>query len=114
MMDTAFEVRKRLKEKGHSVSLVNVRFVKPCDEAMLHEIAESHDIVITMEENVLIGGYGLLAMRLLNDMKPGIRVINIAIPNMFIEQGTQAEQRKESGLDADSIMKKLESELEDI
>ena len=58
MVKVAEEVRKQLKEKGYRVSLVNARFVKPLDEACIEELCQTHRLIVTMEENVLNGGFG--------------------------------------------------------
>lgn len=112
MVEVGAEVRDRLKAKGLNVSLVNVRFVKPMDEEMLDEILKNHHTVITMEENVLSGGFGVMALKLINDKAPGTRVINFAVSNSFVEQGSRSVQMKECGLDADSCMARLEEELQ--
>lgn len=107
MVSTACEVRERLKAKGVNVSLVNVRFVKPIDEEMLRSILKTHQTIITMEENVLAGGFGVLALSIINSIRDDARVINFAVPNSFIEQGSKVRQLKECGLDADSMTRKL-------
>ena len=58
MVRVAEEVRKQLKEKGYRVSLVNARFVKPLDEACIEELCQTHSLIVTLEENVLNGGFG--------------------------------------------------------
>ena len=58
MVKTAVTVRAALKEKGYSCSLVNARFAKPFDEELLLEAAKGHRLVVTMEENVINGGFG--------------------------------------------------------
>ncbi len=114
MVEVGAEVRDRLKAKGLNVSLVNVRFVKPMDEEMLDEILKNHHTVITMEENVLSGGFGVMALKLINDKASGTRVINFAVSNSFVEQGSRSVQMKECGLDADSCMARLEEELQTV
>ncbi len=112
MVEAGEEVRKRLLEKGfRNVTLVNARFIKPIDEDMIDRLAVTHHTFITMEENVINAGYGMAVLRYINDNHSKIKVINIAIPNSFVEQATQAEQRKESRIDADSVMERLENEL---
>lgn len=107
MVKTAAEVRRRLKEQGMNVTLVNVRFVKPVDEEMLRRIAGSHSTIITMEENIASAGFGMAVLKLVNNIRSGIRVISFAVPNSYIEQGSQAVQLRECGLDADSITDRL-------
>ena len=111
MMKTALEVRQRLKDRGLNVTLINARFVKPIDEKLIDDLLADHHCLITMEENVIIGGYGMSVLRHINNIGAQIRVIPIALPNMYVEQGDPAVQKKECRIDADSIMRRLEREL---
>ena len=58
MMETALQVSDSLRESGIQSTLVNSRFVKPVDEKLLEELSKSHTLYVTIEENVLAGGYG--------------------------------------------------------
>ena len=111
MAETAVKVRERLKEKGWNVTLVNARFVKPIDEEMIDSLLPLHRYIITLEENVINGGYGMAVLRYINNLDTDVKVINFAIPNSYVEQGSKAEQLKECGLDLDSITSKLDAEL---
>ncbi|MBR2696100.1 MAG: 1-deoxy-D-xylulose-5-phosphate synthase [Parasporobacterium sp.] len=110
MVEKAVEIRNALKEKGKLVTLVNARFVKPIDEELLDQLAEDHDTVITIEENVINGSYGSAVLRYLNGQKKQLKVINLALPNSYVEQGSREEQFKECGMDVPSILKRLEEE----
>ena len=110
MMENAVKVRELLKEQGKSVSLVNARFIKPIDEELITQLCEDHKTLITMEENVITGSYGMAVLRYINNQKKDVRVINIALPNSNVEQGSRNEQFKECGIDVPSIMKRLEEE----
>ena len=111
MAETAVKVRERLKEKGWNVTLVNARFVKPIDEEMIDSLLPLHRYIITLEENVINSGYGMAVLRYINNLDTDVKVINFAIPNSYVEQGSKAEQLKECGLDPDSIIAKLDAEL---
>lgn len=111
MVKTAAAVRSALKDSGFNVTLVNVRFVKPVDEEMLAAIAESHHTIITLEENVENTGFGVQVLRLMHKIKPSVRIITFGIPNSYIEQGAQDVQRRECGLDAESVTARLEKIL---
>ena len=111
MNETANKVRRQLKEQGKNVSLINARFVKPLDEELLDQLAKTHSVIITMEENVINGGFGMAVLRFYNNRHTDIRVINIAVPNTYVEQGSKADQLKECGLDLESIMTRLGPEL---
>ena len=111
MVKTAEEVRKALKDKGYSCSLINARFVKPIDEETIDLIAKDHKLIVTLEENVLSGGYG----EKVNDyvLKKGldIKVINIGLPDEYIEHGNVDILKKETGIDADSIINRIIAEV---
>jgi 1-deoxy-D-xylulose-5-phosphate synthase len=84
-------------------TVVNMRFVKPLDEALLLELADSHELLVTVEDNVVAGGAGssvneFLACR-------GIRtgVLNLGLPDTFMEHAPREEQLRQAGLDADGI-----------
>ena len=107
MVKTAEAVRNRLKEKGYSVSLVNARFVKPIDGETVKEACDSHELVVTMEENVAAGGYGEKVLDYMNRNGYRNSVLNICIPDAYIEHGDVEVLKKETGIDADSIVKSI-------
>ena len=111
MINTAIKVRSRLKEQGLNVTLINARFLKPFDEKMIQDVANDHKVIITMEENVINGGYGVSVLRHVNNIGLDVRVIPIAIPNMYVEQGNVEKQRIECGIDAESIYHRIIKEL---
>lgn len=107
MVETAVKVRKMLKDDGYNVTLINARFIKPIDENIIKKAAKDHDLLVTLEENVLTGGYGMAVLNYANSQDFDCRILNIAIPNVYIEQGSRSRQLKECGLDADSIYQKI-------
>lgn len=107
MVKVAEEVRKQLKEKGYRVSLVNARFVKPLDEACIEELCQTHSLIVTLEENVLNGGFGEIVTRFINGLDYQGKILNIGVPNFYLEHGAVELLRKECGLDAESIVKKV-------
>ncbi|MEW8013696.1 MAG: 1-deoxy-D-xylulose-5-phosphate synthase [Candidatus Sedimenticola endophacoides] len=90
------------RELGATV--VNMRFVKPLDEAMIREMAGSHELLVTVEENVVRGGAGSAVNEYLAASGIGRRVLNLGLPDRFIEHATPAEQLREAGLDAGGIV----------
>lgn len=110
MVKTAVEVRERLKEAGYHCTLVNARFVKPLDEALLNTLAKEHKLLVTMEENVLNGGFGEHVVQYLNQCNSRIKVINIAISDEYVEHGNVDILRKETGIDAESVEKRIIAE----
>ena len=111
MVETAVDVRNELKSKGINVSLVNALFVKPVDEAMLEDLCVNHKYIVTLEENVLNGGFGERVNRFVSDINHDVKVINIAVPNAYVEHGNVQLLKKEIGLDKDSIVRKVMSNV---
>ncbi len=111
MVKTALEVRLRLKEMGHTVSLINVRFVQPFDQEMIEKLTKDHELLVTLEENLLNGGYGMKITRFVEERGYPIRVRNIAIPNLYIEHGNVEILKKEAGIDVETILQKINSYL---
>ncbi len=110
MVKVADEVRRYLKELGYPCTLVNARFVKPIDEEMLLEMEKEHKLIVTMEENVKCGGFGEHVLDFLSEIGSRARVIQVALPDDYIEHGNVDILRKEAGIDADSIEKRIVAE----
>lgn len=107
MVDTAFNVRERLKEQGYNVTLVNARFVKPIDSAMLDKISTTHKLIVTLEENVSSGGFGRAVCQYINDKELHNYVLDISLPDDYIEHGSVDILRRETGIDEDTIVKRI-------
>ena len=88
---------------GKKVSLYNIRYVKPVDTALLDRICKDHKTIITVEDGCVEGGLHGAVAEYVADVAPGVRVIPIGIPDRFIAQDTQKNQRAECGLTADAI-----------
>ena len=107
MVKTAVEVRNKLKEKGYNVTLVNGRFVKPIDTDMVEYLSDKHELLVTMEENVESGGFGEKVRGYVDERKFSMGVLNICVPDEYVEHGNVELLRKEIGIDADSIVEKI-------
>ena len=107
MVKTAVEVRKKLKEKGYACSLVNARFAKPVDEEMLKSLQKDHKLVVTLEENVEQGGFGEAVLEICVNRNLSFEVLNIALPDMYVEHGNVDILKQEIGVDPDSITKRI-------
>jgi len=108
MVSIGAETCKKLKSRGIDAGLTNVRFVKPCDRASILSAARQVKALVTLEDNVLDGGFGSLVNGLL--LEEGItdvRVLNIGWPDKFIEQGSTAELFEKYGLDSESIAERV-------
>lgn len=107
MVQTADTVRKCLKEKGFGVSLINARFVKPIDEEMIRRLSSNHSVLVTMEENVQKGGFGEGVCEYLSDAQIGMKVLNISLPDDYVEHGSVSILKEEAGIDAESVTNKI-------
>jgi len=104
MVTPALTVGKQL-----NATVINMRFIKPLDEQLLLELAKSHDVFVTVEENVIAGGAGSAVNNFLQAQRILMPVLNIGLPDSFIEQGTREELLAICGLDAQSILAKIEA-----
>lgn len=107
MVKVALEVREQLKEKGFSCSLANARFVKPIDEESVREACAEHRLIVTMEENVASGGFGEKVRAYVDSLCTDTKVMCVTIPDEYVEHGNVELLKKEVGIDADSIVKRI-------
>ena len=109
MVSTAEHIRQKLKAEGRSCTLANGRFVKPFDRELVDRLAERHKVIISLEENVLQGGYGLQVTAYIHEHYPHRRVLNIGLPDAYVEHGNVSVLREGLGIDSDSIIKTMKS-----
>lgn len=107
MAELAVQVRDRLKEIGYHCSLINARFVKPLDTEMLEALTKDHRLFVTIEENVLSGGFGEQVLHYVSIAKLDVGVRCIGIPDDYVEHGNVDLLRREVGLDAETIVKQI-------
>lgn len=107
MFETAAAVRDMLKEKGYSCTLVNARFVKPLDEEMFVELSRTHGLIGVIEENVPCGSFGerVLAFACRRGLKA--RILPLSLPDDYVEHGSVEILRRETGLDPESLTKRI-------
>ena len=110
MVSTGEHVRAKLKEEGVSCTLANARFVKPFDKELVDRLAKNHRLIVTMEENVLQGGFGLPVTAYIHEHYPQVKVMNIALPDAYVEHGNVSVLRKRLGIESDSIIQRLKAE----
>ncbi|MDF2539989.1 MAG: dxs [Herbinix sp.] len=112
MVKVGEKIAEELAQKGKKVTLVNVRFVSPLDEEILERLSANHKLFITLEENVRNGGYGQkVSDYLCKSDKRSVQHINISVPDIFVEHGSVSELHKKIGLDAESILRKIEEKM---
>jgi len=107
MAAPALEVAEKLADEGISLAVVDPRFLKPLDGELLMAEARRCGRVVTLEENVLQGGFGAAVLELLSDAGINEPLLRIGLPDAFIEQGTQAELHARYGLDAAGIAERI-------
>lgn len=107
MVKTAEAVRKKLLEDGDNPTLVNARFVKPLDKKMLDSLAQDHEVIVTMEENVKSGGFGSAVVEYLHTAYPEVQVLSAALPDVFMEHGSPEKLKEKAGIDAGSIYNRI-------
>lgn len=95
---------------GVRVAHYDLRFLKPLDETLLRSIAEKHRCVITVEDGVRQGGMGSAVLEWAADQGLGVRIVRLGLPDNFVEHGTPEELYRLTGLDAESICRRLERE----
>ena len=106
MFDEAYKVYKMLLEKGHSISLINVRFLKPFEAKTFVDELKDKTLIITIEENIISGGLGEMVQSVLQEAKLFIPVEKFGL-NCFVEQGDIKSLRDDYDLTADKIFKKI-------
>ena len=90
-----------------NASVVNMRFIKPIDEAMIVRAAENHSLIVTLEEHVVAGGAGAAVNEVLHAKGCTVAVLNLGVPDRHIGHGTQAQQLAECGLDVAGVKRRI-------
>jgi len=90
-----------------NATLVNMRFVKPLDKAMLRELAQSHELLVTLEDNAVMGGAGSAVNDYLHEAGILVEVLNLGLPDRYIEHAQREEQLASCGLDAAGIVQRV-------
>ena len=92
-------------------TVIDMRFVKPLDLTMLEKIAKSHQLIVTVEDNVVAGGAGSAVNEALHKMKQQLPVLNLGLPDYFQEHGSREELLEEAGLDTEGIRQQIKTYL---
>lgn len=110
MSALAQEVRRELKVMGYPCTLVNARFVKPLDEELAEQLTKDHSLLVTIEENVLTGGFGSQVQELISREGYEMHVCGIGIPDEYVEHGNVNVLRQETGLEKSAVVKRVVEE----
>ena len=94
-------------------TVANMRFVKPIDRELIAQLAAEHSLLVSVEENALIGGAGSEVARVLDELGSPVRFVRIGLPDRFIDHGDQARLLAEVGLDRDGIVGTVRAALTD-
>lgn len=111
MLKAAADAAKLLEADGFHPMLVNMRFIKPLDEAVLQKTAENCEHIVTVEDNLRKGGLGSKVMEFYGDHGIQADILNLAFPDKYIEQGTQTQLFERYGLDAAGIYESIKKRL---
>ena len=106
LLKTALEVAKEL-----NATLVDMRFVKPIDEKMIKKCVANHKVLVTIEDNTILGGAGSAVLEVISKNNLKCKTLCLGIPDNFVEHGTQEEIYKLCGLDKNSIIKRIVKQL---
>ncbi|MCP3666313.1 MAG: 1-deoxy-D-xylulose-5-phosphate synthase [Gammaproteobacteria bacterium] len=109
LLERALEVGSKL-----GATVANMRYIKPLDEQLVDKLAADHGLLVTLEENVIQGGAGSAVNEYLNLSGHSARVINLGLPDEYIEHATQDQQLEYAGLDVASIIRRIESVMQNI
>ena len=113
MVQTAVQVREKLLDKGINATVVNARFVCPLDTECLDGLSRDHQWIVTMEENVLKGGFGEACGDYLLAKHEDVRLIHVGVPDVYVEHGGVDQLKKTLHMDADSIVERICSAMSD-
>ena len=114
MVRIALRVSIDLMGLNISCGVTDARFIKPMDEELLHKAAKSHKLVVTLEDNVVSGGFGSGVIEWMADHGYSTPVLRLGVPDEFIEYGTIAEQTEECGMDAESVRAAILNRMEEM
>lgn len=106
LLPQAIEVAEKI-----NATVIDMRFVKPIDKERILETAQSHKLIVTLEENAIQGGAGSAVAEVLNSHQENTALLQLGLPDFFIPQGTQQEIMADLGLDAKGIEEKIQQFL---
>jgi 1-deoxy-D-xylulose-5-phosphate synthase len=106
LMPMAKEIAKVLEAEGHSVAIINPRSVKPLDTGTLEFFARGAEVVITLEDHVLMGGFGSVVLEELSNLGISTPVVRIGWPDQFVDHGRQDLLREKYGVTAKNALEK--------
>ena len=106
LLESAMETGKNINAR-----VVDMRFIKPLDESLIDEISNKYKLIVTIEDNVMAGGAGSAVNEHLIKCNSSAKILNLGLPDKFIEHGDQEQQKILNGLDAIGIEKSIKQKL---
>ena len=107
MVQPAYDAAAELGRDGIDCSVVNCRFIKPLDAAMLEAIAGEHRTIVTVEEGTVVNGFGAYLAETMQALRPEVRVVALGVPDRLVEQAPRPDQLARFGLTADGIARRI-------
>ncbi len=104
VLGRALEVAERL-----NATVADMRFVKPLDQALIKQVAANHSLIVTLEENAVAGGAGAAVAEFISTENLHNRLLLLGMPDLFIEQASQAEQLDQAGLSVDEMCQRIQA-----
>jgi len=112
MLKLARKTATELAAAGFDIAIINPRFIKPIDAGTSEFFGRAAELVITLEDHVLMGGYGSAVLELFDEKRVTTPVLRIGWPDQFIEHGTSVDDlRKKYGLTVENIISKVKAEF---
>ncbi|MCL6471970.1 MAG: 1-deoxy-D-xylulose-5-phosphate synthase [Firmicutes bacterium] len=114
MVQSSLDASVMLRDRGYSASVVNMRFIKPLDMDVISWAAKNHGLVVTVEENSLIGGFGSGVLEIMAEQGLTTPVQRLGLPDRFISHGSMKRLLAEVGLDANGIAYNINRKLDEV
>jgi len=109
LLDSAIDAGKEIKAR-----VVDMRFIKPIDITLINEVSDKFKLIVTLEDNVIAGGAGSAVNEKLFELNSSSKVLNLGLPDGFIEHGDQEQQKIMNNLDGTGVRKAIEQKLKSI
>jgi 1-deoxy-D-xylulose-5-phosphate synthase len=111
MVNHAIKAKEILLKENINPTIINARFLKPIDENLLHKLMKENKIIVTIEDNICIGGFGSRINKFILDNNYNVKIANLGISEEFIEHGNSDELYESVGLSPSAISQKIKSLL---
>ena len=107
MLPVAEQLAAELEKRGYSAAVINPRTIKPLDLGTLESFARRAEVVVTLEDHVLAGGFGSIVLEALSDLKIETPVVRVGWPDQFIEHGKPDQLKAKYGLTAAAALERV-------